>query len=692
MRSWSGIHGWLSGPDGPDGPAQDESLITCRTLLVSEPPPATDPASGVAILLSRRAADQVVCSGCVGSRIVWCRIAGVLCDQVIFGTYLPHKYRVAPAQDEMVHLLERTIKEVTRKSDCVVVIGDLNAKLPRGVEGRTGRYCLHRQADSGGQEVMDLMRSCDLFAASTARAPPARCKLGSATYVPKVAEWGATQIDYILVSNRWMSSVKGCKVAWGPSVHRFGYRWDHGLVQIGWKWRVRAVPAREPRLDLAALRQEEIQEQFNGVMADKWMEAAGAAVVSWEELDPINFSLGPSGDSSSSRSSSSNSSSSGSSASSSVEVAAAALSLDREFEVLHTTARETMEAVLPCIQRKRGKVRERSQRSVDLFLKRSSALQGLVKGSPEWWKVKSAFQKEITKSCREDYRSYMSGLVDEMKLAAERGQAKRVAELVKQVSGASRKFSSKQPSNGAGGELLGSVEALIAAWGEYARKKFAATGREGSRGALEDIGPPESRVGDVPTTEDLQECLDALSVCKATGFDRVPAEVYKLVPFARDRLFDLVRRIWREEAVPADLPQGEFVTIFKNKGSSDDMSKYRFICLLSHAYKMLSMYLLRRLLHATGGFLPETQAGFRKKRGTRDNVYMLAAVFDKALAAQQECVVTYIDFVAAFDTVSHVFLDEAIAAAVMVGEVDAADGHKCRAIFRAIYSKASATV
>jgi hypothetical protein len=153
------------------------------------------------------------------------------------------------------------------------------------------------------------------------------------------------------------------------------------------------------------------------------------------------------------------------------------------------------------------------------------------------------------------------------------------------------------------------------------------------------------------------------------------------------------------------------------------------------------MYLLKRMLVDIEGFLSESQAGFRAERGTRDNVLVLSMLMDEILAAHRKCVVTFIDFCAAFDTVSHNFLDEALeiatceaferrvrdfeanAGANVEDEADAAnetpdlvdDGDseserdegsdegqvgasrpvlswKCRAVFRAIYSKASAKV
>ena len=117
--------------------------------------------------------------------------------------------------------------------------------------------------------------------------------------------------------------------------------------------------------------------------------------------------------------------------------------------------------------------------------------------------------------------------------------------------------------------------------------------------------------------------------------------------------------------------------MFKNKGSSSDTSKYRALCMLNHSYKLLSVWLLLRLVKETDLFLSQSQAGFRKNRGTRDNVAILRLLIDSVLEIGSSCVLTFVDFAAAFDTVSHKLLDEALA------EAGASD--KSRALFRAIY-------
>ena len=110
---------------------------------------------------------------------------------------------------------------------------------------------------------------------------------------------------------------------------------------------------------------------------------------------------------------------------------------------------------------------------------------------------------------------------------------------------------------------------------------------------------------------------------------------------------------------------------------------YRCIGLLTHAYKILSQCLLEKLEKETEHYLSEWQAGFRKKRGCRDNTLTLRAIYDEMLETGRQIYVTFVDYSAAFDSVSHKFLDRALAAA--------GASNKSRALFRAIYEAASAT-
>ena len=170
---------------------------------------------------------------------------------------------------------------------------------------------------------------------------------------------------------------------------------------------------------------------------------------------------------------------------------------------------------------------------------------------------------------------------------------------------------------------------------------------------------------------------------KACGPDDIPGEVFCNCEAAARELYDLLKIIWEREYVPPELVRAAFVMLYKNKGNPEDLTKYRCIGLLPHAYKILTLVLLERIMHECKDFLPDWQAGFRPERGCRDNVLLLRILFEQAIAKNEKLYVTYIDYSAAFDTVSHKFLDRSLA--------EAKASRKTRAMFRAIYAAAEGT-
>ena len=137
---------------------------------------------------------------------------------------------------------------MAKQRDCVIALGDFNSRLPRKLDSLTGRWCVHSAADAGGERMTELMATHDLRAATTFFQPRrwsrgSTVAGGNSTYVV-AKEHGSTvppaQIDYMLTSSRWLSSVVDCRVWWQPSHHRFGFQYDHALVSMRWRLRLRS--------------------------------------------------------------------------------------------------------------------------------------------------------------------------------------------------------------------------------------------------------------------------------------------------------------------------------------------------------------------------------------------------------------------------------------------------------------------
>ena len=77
------------------------------------------------------------------------------------------------------------------------------------------------------------------------------------------------------------------------------------------------------------------------------------------------------------------------------------------------------------------------------------------------------------------------------------------------------------------------------------------------------------------------------------------------------------------------------------------------IALISHASKVLLKILHARLQQYMNRELPDVQAGFRKGRGTRDQIANIRRIIEKAREFQKNIYFCFIDYAKAFDCVDH---------------------------------------
>ena len=82
-------------------------------------------------------------------------------------------------------------------------------------------------------------------------------------------------------------------------------------------------------------------------------------------------------------------------------------------------------------------------------------------------------------------------------------------------------------------------------------------------------------------------------------------------------------------------------------------SNYHTITLISHASKVILKILQARLQQYVNLELPDVQAGFRKGRGTRDQIANICWIMEKAREFQKNIYFCFLDYAKAFDCVDH---------------------------------------
>ena len=103
-------------------------------------------------------------------------------------------------------------------------------------------------------------------------------------------------------------------------------------------------------------------------------------------------------------------------------------------------------------------------------------------------------------------------------------------------------------------------------------------------------------------------------------------------------------------AVARGLKKISFHSIPK-EGNAKECSDYHIIALISHASKVMLRILQPRPQQYVNQELPDVQTGFRKCRGTRDQIANICWIIEKAREFQKN--ICFIDYTKAFDSVDH---------------------------------------
>ena len=117
-------------------------------------------------------------------------------------------------------------------------------------------------------------------------------------------------------------------------------------------------------------------------------------------------------------------------------------------------------------------------------------------------------------------------------------------------------------------------------------------------------------------------------------------------------LHSICQQTWKTQQWPQDWKRSVFIPIPK-KGNAKECSDYCTIGLISHASKAMLKILQARFQQYVNFELLDVQAGFRKVRGTRDQIANIHWITKKARNFQKNVYFCFIDYAKAFDCVDH---------------------------------------
>ena len=124
---------------------------------------------------------------------------------------------------------------------------------------------------------------------------------------------------------------------------------------------------------------------------------------------------------------------------------------------------------------------------------------------------------------------------------------------------------------------------------------------------------------------DILECkvkwvLGSITRNKVSGGDGIPAELFKILKDdAVKVLHSICQQTWKTQQWPQDWKSSVFILIPK-KGNAKECSNYCTVAHISLTSKIMLKILQARLQQYVNQGLSDVQAGFRKDRGTRDQL------------------------------------------------------------------------
>ena len=170
-----------------------------------------------------------------------------------------------------------------------------------------------------------------------------------------------------------------------------------------------------------------------------------------------------------------------------------------------------------------------------------------------------------------------------------------------------------------------------------------------------DLHDPDNHNGVTTHLEpDILECkvkwaLESITTNKASGGDGIPAVLCQILKDAVKVLHSKCQQTWKTQQWPQDWKRSVFIPIAK-KTNAKECSNYLTTALISHDSKAMLKILQARLQQYVNQELPDVQAGFRKGRGTRDQIVNIHWILKKIIEFQKNISVQLLSRVRHFVT------------------------------------------
>ena len=570
---------------------------------------------GVGFILTREASASLMEWEPVSARIVTARFHSRWRNVSIIQCYAPTNTAELEAKEEFYEQLQAVMDKVPKR-DIIILMGDMNAKVGRDNRGKErimGQHGADATMNENGELLTDFCEANEMVIGGSLF-PHRDCH--KVTWVSP-DQRTHNQIDHVIISRRWRSSLQDVRVKRGADVGS-----DHHLLMAKVKVRMaKLVKAKSgrARYNINRFKERDVRDSFQLKLSNRFqplfIEDKGQ-----EEVE-VNEQRGKEG-------------------------------VEGQWRVIKDAYVKTCEEVLGMKRRERGKcwLSEETWKKIEdrrVLKKKLQEARTRHQRKAASAKYQEAC-RDVKRLCRRDKRDYTNNLAAEGETAARQGDLKMLYSISKKLSG--RLQNKDRPVRNKEGTLLKTIDEELRRWKEHFEEVLNCPDPE---------DPPDLPSGpDLPihmgsiTKVEIHAAVKKLKRGKAPGLDNIPPEALKEGgAITVDVLHKFLNKIWKEGEIPNEWKVGLLIKLPK-KGDLSLCKNWRGIMLLSMVGKILSRVILERLKGALDALLREEQAGFRRGRSCTDQIATLRIIVEQSVEWQSSVYICFVDFAKAFDSVN----------------------------------------
>lgn len=557
---------------------------------------------GVGFFVMQKLRQAVLGFEPISERICKLRIKGKFCNISFVNVYAPTEDAEEDIVDDFYTELERVCDRIPRH-DMKVVLGDFNAKIGKEEQNSmvAGKSGLHEETSLNGERVCMFAEAQRLIVSSTCF-PHKNIHLGT-WKIP--GRDGCNQIDHVLTSKRWATSILDIKTCRGANCDS-----DHYLVRGVLRHRIaNIVNVRKTKIEkwnVEKLADVNVRQQFQEGMNDMLM----TAMPDWsieEHWNHLRESM-----------------------KGTAELVLGKKKYDRNGDWFDEECRNA----LGCKNRARKKLLQVGTRAnMENYRRERTAANRLMrrkKRDAANRRIEELERNHQQKECRKFYKN-MRNITDAY-------QAKSQVHL------------------DVDGNVLTEMEEIKTRWKEYFEELLNE----------QDIPLPEidleipslaDNIVQLPEESEIEEIIKKMRNNKSPGIDTITAEMLKYGGVALLKaIHKLILKVWEEEKMPEEWKKGLIIPIYK-KGDRRDCRNYRGITLLNVTYKVFSILIHSRLVEYGEHAISDYQCGFRGGRSTMDNIFMVRQMFEKCAEFGTDLHCVFVDFRQAFDKINRLRME-----------------------------------